>query len=172
MILADTRCDGIAAPDVGAAELQTEEPPPCSSASSTASIPPPTWTRSTTPPPQVGDLWDETEDDDQFEYGYLEGRWEGGHHRKWCAVLNRDQFDQFIRHTGLTAENVQTMGSIGVPGFGFGWARPSRSTATTQTLSSRPTSRRCPRSRRPASTTGTGSGFVVLSSQSTADRSS
>ena len=73
-------------------------------------------------PPQVADLWDGTEEDDQFEYGYLEGRWEGGHHRKWCAVLTRDQFDQFISGTGLTAEDVQTMGSIGAPGFGFGWA--------------------------------------------------
>ncbi len=73
-------------------------------------------------PPQVGDLWDETEGDDQFEYGYLEGRWEDGLHRKWCAVLTRAQFDEFIQRTGLIAEDVQTMGSIGAPGFGFGWA--------------------------------------------------
>ena len=73
-------------------------------------------------PPQVGDLWDQTEGDDQFEYGYLEGRWEDGHHRKWVAVLNREQFDQFTRRTGLTAEDVQTMGSIGAPGCGYGWA--------------------------------------------------
>ncbi len=38
-------------------------------------------------PPQVEELWDETEDDGQYEYGYLEGRWEGGSHRKWCSVL-------------------------------------------------------------------------------------
>jgi hypothetical protein len=73
-------------------------------------------------PPKVGDLWDETEDDDQFDYGYLEGRWEGGHHRKWCAVLTREQFDKFVQETGLVAEDVQTMGSIGAPGFRFGWA--------------------------------------------------
>jgi len=73
-------------------------------------------------PPQAEDLWDETEDDDQFEYGYLEGSWENGHHRKWCGVLTREQFDDFIDRTGLVAEDVQTMGSIGAPGFGFGWA--------------------------------------------------
>lgn len=71
-------------------------------------------------PPQVADLWDQTEEDDQFEYGYLEGRWEGGHHRKWCAVLTRDQFDAFIDRCGLVAEDVQTMGSIGAPGCGYG----------------------------------------------------
>lgn len=38
-------------------------------------------------PPDLGlylGLWDETEDDDQYDYGYLEGCWEEGHHRKWC----------------------------------------------------------------------------------------
>lgn len=73
-------------------------------------------------PPQVNDLWDETEGDGQYEYGYLEGRWEEGHHRKWCAVLDRDQFSEFVERCGLLAEDVQTMGSIGAPGFGFGWA--------------------------------------------------
>lgn len=72
-------------------------------------------------PPDLS-LWDETEDDDQYEYGYLEGCWEDGHHRKWCALLNRDQFDAFIEHVGLSAEDVETMGSLGAPGFGFGWA--------------------------------------------------
>lgn len=73
-------------------------------------------------PPDVEELWDQTEDDDQFEYDHLEGRWEGGHHRKWAALLDREQFDEFIERCGLTAEDVETMGSIGAPGFGFGWA--------------------------------------------------
>ncbi|HZZ79986.1 MAG TPA: hypothetical protein VFE62_15815 [Gemmataceae bacterium] len=73
-------------------------------------------------PPQVEDIWDQTEDDEQFEYAYLEGRWEGGHHRKWCAILTREQFDKFIDRCGLAAEDVQTMGSLGAPGCGFGWA--------------------------------------------------
>lgn len=70
-------------------------------------------------PPDL-DLWDETEDDSEYGYGYLEGRWEEGHHRKWCAVLNRKQFDEFINHCELVAEDVQTMGSLGAPGCGFG----------------------------------------------------
>jgi len=73
-------------------------------------------------PPNVDELWDETEDDDQYEYGYLEGRWENGSHRKWCAILEREQFDAFVERCGLFAEDVQTMGSLGAPGFGFGWA--------------------------------------------------
>jgi hypothetical protein len=67
-------------------------------------------------PPDVTD-WNETEDDDQYE-----GEDEQGHHRKWCAVLNREQFDDFIQHCGLFAERTETMGSLGAPGFGFGWA--------------------------------------------------
>ena len=70
-------------------------------------------------PPDL-DLWDETEDDDQYGYGYLEGRWEEGHHRKWCAVLTRKEFDEFINCCGLFAEDVQTMGSLGAPGCGVG----------------------------------------------------
>ena len=26
-------------------------------------------------PPEVNELWDQTEDDDQYDYGYLEGCW-------------------------------------------------------------------------------------------------
>lgn len=71
-------------------------------------------------PPQVRKLWDRTEGDSEYEFGYLEGRWTKGKHRKWCAILDRDQFDQFVSHCGLCAEDVQTMGSIGAPGLGFG----------------------------------------------------
>lgn len=67
-------------------------------------------------------LWQLTEDDSQYEYGYLEGRWSKGKHRKWCAILIREQFDEFLSHTGLFAEDVATMGSIGAPGCGFGLA--------------------------------------------------
>jgi hypothetical protein len=73
-------------------------------------------------PPQVGRLWTRTEGNEQFEYSYLEGRWEKGKHRKWAALLTRDQFDAFVEKLGLVAEDVQTMGSLGAPGFGFGWA--------------------------------------------------
>lgn len=67
-------------------------------------------------------LWDQTEGDEQYEYGYLEGCWENGTHRKWCAILDREQFEEFVEHCCLSAESTETMGSIGAPGFGFGWA--------------------------------------------------
>lgn len=73
-------------------------------------------------PPQVDELWDQTEDDSCYEYSYLEGRWENGSHRKFVAILDREQFDAFVERCGLIAEDVQTMGSLGAPGFGFGWA--------------------------------------------------
>lgn len=72
-------------------------------------------------PPDL-DQWDQTEGDESFEYSYLEGKWEEGHHRKWSAMLNRKQFDAFINRCGLLAEDVKTMGSLGAPGFGYGWA--------------------------------------------------
>lgn len=74
------------------------------------------------PPKSQRRLWQLTEDDGQYEYGYLEGRWEKGKHRKWCALLTRGQFQEFVDHTGLFAEDVQTMGSLGAPGCGLGWA--------------------------------------------------
>ena len=73
-------------------------------------------------PPNVEELWDKSEDDEKIEYGYLEGDWENGHHRKWCAILDREQFDDFVEHCGLFAEDVETMGSLGAPGCGFGLA--------------------------------------------------
>lgn len=73
-------------------------------------------------PPNVRRLWTLTEGDEQYEYSYLEGRWEKGRHRKWTAILNRKQFDNFVSKLGLVAEDVQTMGSLGAPGFGFGWS--------------------------------------------------
>lgn len=71
-------------------------------------------------PPHADDLWDKTEDG-PTEYAYLEGDWTNGWHRKWCAILDRDQFDEFIRRCGLSAESTETMGSIGALGCGY-WA--------------------------------------------------
>ena len=73
-------------------------------------------------PPQVRKLWDMTEGDEQYEYGYLEGDWEKGKHRKWCALLTKDQFNDFVESIGLVADSTETMGSLGAPGFGFGWS--------------------------------------------------
>lgn len=72
-------------------------------------------------PPSL-DLWEETQGDESYEYGYLEGRWTKGHHRQWASLLNRTPFDDFVRHCRLWAEDVQTLGSIGALGFGVGWA--------------------------------------------------
>lgn len=74
-------------------------------------------------PPHVNKLWDQTEGDSQYELSYLEGRWKTGRHRKWCAaMLSQKQFDEFVEHCGLVADPTETLGSIGAPGFGFGWS--------------------------------------------------
>ncbi len=73
-------------------------------------------------PPHARRLWDLTEGDEQYEYDYLGSEYSHGKHRKWCGLLTQEQFDDFISHTGLFAEDVQTMGSIGAPGFGWGWS--------------------------------------------------
>ena len=57
-------------------------------------------------PPDL-DLWDETEGNEQYEYSYLEGQWENGTHRKWCAILDREQFDAFVEHCRLFAESTE-----------------------------------------------------------------
>jgi hypothetical protein len=67
-------------------------------------------------------VWYKTEGNEQYELAHLEGEWETGRHRKFCAMLTLPQFIQFVEHCGLTAEDVQTMGSLGAPGFGVGWA--------------------------------------------------
>lgn len=71
-------------------------------------------------PPQVEELWDETESGES-EYSYLEGDWENGAHKKWCAILTREQFDAFVDQCSMVAESTETMGSIGAPGCGY-WA--------------------------------------------------
>jgi hypothetical protein len=70
--------------------------------------------------PPCRKAWDMTEGDNQYGYGYLEGRWTKGKHRKFCAFLTRKQFDKFVLKLCLRMENVQTMGSLGAPGLGFG----------------------------------------------------
>lgn len=99
-------------------------------------------------PPKVRRLWDMTENGPS-EYSYLEGRWEKrSKHRKWVALLDRQQFDEFVSTLGLYADDVETMGSLGAPGFGFGWSPAISFTADHENASSRPTSRRSRKSRR------------------------
>jgi len=72
--------------------------------------------------PRKRRLWQQTEGDSLYDYSYLGGAWEKGRHRKLCAMLTKEQFCAFVSECGLVAEDVETMGSIGAPGFGFGWA--------------------------------------------------
>ena len=69
-----------------------------------------------------GRAWHRTEGDNQYDYDYLGGRWSKGKHRKFGALLTRKQFDRFVSQMSLCAENVETMGSLGAPGCGFGLA--------------------------------------------------
>ena len=41
-------------------------------------------------------------------------------HRKWCGILTKAEFETFIGALGLDAEDVETMGSLGAPGCGYG----------------------------------------------------
>lgn len=66
-------------------------------------------------PPGI-ENWDQTEDDEQYEYNHLEGPWTNGHHRKWVAVLTLEQFEEFLDECEIESEDVETMGSIGSPG--------------------------------------------------------
>jgi hypothetical protein len=54
----------------------------------------------------------QTEDDEEYDYSYLGGRWETGFHRKYCGVLKREDFETFLNDTCLSAEDSETMGSL------------------------------------------------------------
>jgi len=69
------------------------------------------------PPWKQENLWEKTE---EYIEEYDEGLWLKC--AKWAAILSKEEFDEFIEHTGLYAEDVETSGSIGAPGFGYGWA--------------------------------------------------
>jgi len=73
-------------------------------------------------PPHRRKLWETTEGDGGYDCEDLGGVWAKGKHRKLVALLTQEEFDKFIDHVGLYAENVETMGSLGAPGFGMGWA--------------------------------------------------
>lgn len=69
------------------------------------------------PPARLMKHFEQTEGDDGYEYG---GEFGPGKHRKYCAILNQEEFEEFLNHTGLRAERVNTMGAIGMPGHGYG----------------------------------------------------
>lgn len=65
-------------------------------------------------------LWTQTEGDEEYGYGYLEGYWAKGKHRKLVSVLlTREQFEDFLNDVYLYAEDVETGGILGAP-----WAVP------------------------------------------------
>lgn len=68
------------------------------------------------PPQFQKNGWDVTES------GPSEYEMKGWKHRKYCALLNFDQFCNFVDHVGIYPSGCSTMGSIGAPGFGIGWA--------------------------------------------------
>jgi hypothetical protein len=69
------------------------------------------------PPKNQRRLWRQTEGDEQYDLDV----WEKGKHRKFCAEdLTRKQFDAFVNHCSLVAEDVETMGAL----TGLGW-RPA-----------------------------------------------
>jgi hypothetical protein len=74
------------------------------------------------PASQRRKLWTLTEGNKQYDFDYLGEGYEHGKHRKWCALLSREEFDAFVQHVGIYAHDVETCGSIGAPGFGFGCA--------------------------------------------------
>jgi len=61
------------------------------------------------------DGWLQTEGDEAAED-------EGWFHRKWFAVLTKEQFETFVLDNVLIASPIPTMGSIGAPGLGLGWS--------------------------------------------------
>lgn len=65
-------------------------------------------------------LWEITENGDSDVGACLDEKW--WIHRKYCGILNRDEFHEFVTHCNLEAESCETMGSIGAPGFGFSCA--------------------------------------------------
>ena len=47
---------------------------------------------------------------------------DGGRHRKYCGIISEAELVDICWKANLTASRVPTMGSIGAPGFGIGWA--------------------------------------------------
>jgi len=76
-----------------------------------------------TPPDYAKLGWQCTERNATIDgYRYLGGVWAKGRHRKHCNILTFEQFCEFIDKVGLYVEKCQTGGSLGAPGYGFGWA--------------------------------------------------
>ena len=75
------------------------------------------------PREEIMEKLDQTEDDSEQEYDYLEG-WEDHHHTKLCGFLEEEDFAKLVEDVGLYASTTETMGIIGAPWTpsGMGWA--------------------------------------------------
>ena len=77
-------------------------------------------------------VWVETEriespvryDDESDDRDYPDVLGKDHEHRKWCAILTTSQFREFVEHLYMEAEDVQTMGGLGMPGCGYGCSPP------------------------------------------------
>lgn len=77
-------------------------------------------------PPNL-EKWERTEDDDDWEYNYMAEEekdnppakkfWLDGHHGKFVATLDKNEFKEFIKETNLRFEDIDTLGSL----TGNGW---------------------------------------------------
>lgn len=67
-------------------------------------------------PPKYKRRWELTEYYDEFCNDNLTVR-----RRKYCALLDKKEFLEFVAHCNLYFEDVETMGSVGAPGFDFSW---------------------------------------------------
>lgn len=75
------------------------------------------------PPESLRKSFTLTERGDGEPSDWCSDLWDGKcKHRKWAGILTKDQFKKFLDFTYLKAEYTETMGSIGAPGVGFGWA--------------------------------------------------
>ena len=66
--------------------------------------------------------WELTEGDESYEFDYVadecgDESYRNGKHRKYCAELSKEEFDDFVDHCGLYPEDIETMGSL----TGLGW---------------------------------------------------
>lgn len=71
-------------------------------------------------------LFEQTEDDESWEYNYLGEEnphnahiWNDGHHRKWVTkepISKEDSFD-FLKFSGMCYQDIETMGSL----TEYGW---------------------------------------------------
>ncbi|HUU87646.1 MAG TPA: hypothetical protein VMX17_07835 [Candidatus Glassbacteria bacterium] len=71
------------------------------------------------PPKRIRRKLQLTEGDESYDLDHMGGPWTKGKHRKLVGVLNQKDFDDFVDSCSLTADDVETMGSLGLFGYGI-----------------------------------------------------